>query len=182
MAKLFDIVGTDITLDPTIIAIPALKKIWDRDKDKKKDLARKELTYIVFLCDYSSPYKDLHEEIKELTIRNDIFKDVPGWEPDNLLQLAIDKYKELRKTKSIILLENVNHAIDELSKYFKKINLDETDDFGKPLYTAKDVSSNLKEIGNIVKSLGLLEKQVQTEIAESNVRGQSEIGLYEVTR
>jgi len=183
MPKLFDILDNEIKPDRRnmVYAIPVLKKIWSRDKDKSKALAMKELTYVVFLCDYNSPYRDLHEEIKEATIRKDIFKD-EEWVPDSTIEKAIDKYRELRKTKSVVLLENVNHAIDEMSKYFKRINLDEVDYEGKPKYSAKDVASNLKEIGNIVKSLGLLERQVQTEIEESNVRGQSEVGTYEFPR
>jgi hypothetical protein len=80
------------------------------------------------------------------------------------------------------LLEASEGAADKLADYFDTIDFSQVDSYGKPLYSAKDLSSNLKDVGNIVKSLAMLEKQVQTEIADKNVRGQSEIGPYELPK
>jgi hypothetical protein len=180
MAKLFDIVGTEITLDATILAVPALQKIWDRDKTKDKAKAMKELKFIVFLCDFLSPYKDLLDDLKQKVIIEDIFKE--DWEPDDTINKAIEKYRELQQTPNMRLLLSAKRNVDKLSNYFDTINFNEVDNYGKPKYSAKDLSSNLKDVGQIVKSLSMLEKQVQTEISENNVRGQAEIGPYELPK
>jgi len=182
MAKLFDITGTKIIPDPRVIAIPAMKKVWDRDKSKGKEKAIKEYTYITFLCDFHSPYKDLSEEIKEEIIREDIFKE-EEWEPDEIIQKAIDKYLQLQETRHLRMLKSYEHIEDQITSYNNKINLEEKDDWGKLKYNVKDIVQSAEKIGNVIKSILILEKQVQMEMAESgNVRGQFEIGSYEIPR
>lgn len=181
MAKLFDIVGTEVTIDPTVLAIPAIKAIWDRDKSKAKEKAINEIKYIVFLVDYKSPYRDLHESIRELAIIKDIFKK-EDWKPDSVIKDAIDKYKVLRKTKMVMLLENAEHALDELSSWFGEVNFKDTDAFGRLKFDIKDVKANLKEIGGIAKSIAALKNQVETELSEMSARGSNEIGYYEIPR
>lgn len=181
MRKLFDIVGTDIILDPRVIAIPDLKVIWDRDKDDEKVMANKELTYITFLCDFLSPYKDLPEEKKESTIRKDIFKN-EKWEPDDKIKSAIKKYNELQDTRHLRMLRSLEHVEDKITEYFNTIDLNETDDWGKPKFNISDIVRNAKEMGNIIKSISILEKQVQLDLQESKIRGDSEIGPYEIPK
>ena len=49
--------------------------------------------------------------------------------------------------------------------------------------TAKKASSILKDVGNIIKSLDLAEKQARAEQAESGrVKGGGVIGRYEIPR
>jgi hypothetical protein len=181
MARLFNISGVDIVLDPTILAVPAFKKIWNRDKSKGKEQATLELSYIVFLCDYSSPYKDLHEDIKEQTIIKDLFK--KEWKPDEDVRAAIEKYNQLKETRHLKMLRSYEHIEDQITSYNNRVNLEEKDDFGRLKYDINDIVKSAEKIGSIIKSISILEKQVQTEIAESsNVRGQSEIGPYELSR
>lgn len=180
MARLFDIVGKDIVLDPNVLAIPCLQKIWDRDKTVEKLIALKELKFITFLCDYLSPYRDLIDDLKESTIIKDLFTE--PWSPDQDIKEAIIKYRELQQTPNMRLLLSAKRNVDKLSNYFDTIDFNEVDNYGKPKYSAKDLSSNLKDVGQIVKSLSMLEKQVQTELSEKNARGQNEIGPYELPK
>lgn len=180
MAKLFDIVGTKVTPEARVIAIPAMKKIWDRDKSKGKERAFKEYSYITFLVDFHSPYRDLSEDIKEKTIIKDVFGD-DSFKKDDVIIEAIKKYEQLQETRHMRLLKSYEHIEDEITKYNMQVDLSKLDDWGKPIYDPKTIQNSAKEIGNTVKSLAILEKQVQTEIAESSsVRGQSEIGPYEL--
>jgi hypothetical protein len=181
MAKLFDIVDTKIVPDAKIMAIPIMKELWDRDRTKGKEKAFKEYSYIAFLCDYNSPYKDLSEDIKEDTIIKDLFKS-EKWEPDQLVKDAIDKYNQLQETRHLRMLKSYEHIEDQITSYNNKIDLEATDDFGKAIYNIKDIVQSAEKIGNIIKSISILEKQVQTEIAEASVRGQAKIGSYELPR
>jgi len=178
MARLFDIEKNKIVLNPDVLAIPAIGKIWKRDKTKDKAQAIKELSYIVFLCDFHSPYKDLRGGEKERLIRKDIFED-SKWKPDDDIRKAIDVYIRNQVTPSMRLLQSAKIAIEKVSEWFEKVDLAEEDVMGKLKYSANDVSRNLKEIGNIVKSLNNLEKQVRLELEESNARGNNEIGYFE---
>lgn len=178
MARLFDLERNKIVLNPDILAIPAIKKIWQRDKTKDKIKAIEELSYIVFLADFHSPYRDLKGIEKEKIIIEDIFGDT-NWRPDDDIKKAVKVYIRNQISPSMRLLQSARVAIEKVSDWFERVDLEEEDTFGKPKYSANDVSRNLKEIGNIVKSLGNLEKQVRMELEESNARGNNEIGYFE---
>jgi len=178
MAKLFDIDRNKIVPNPDVLAIPAMKKIWNRDKSKTKDKAMREIAYVVFLCDFHSPYKDLRISEKEKIIIEDTFK-ADKWEPDDIIKDAIEVYKKLQVTPSMRLLTASRNSVEKLSDYFDQINFKEIDNFGKPIYSAIELTRNLKEVGNVVKSLTNLDKQVKLELEEQSVRGGNKIGYFE---
>ena len=94
---------------------------------------------------------------------------------------AIKKYKQLQETVSVRLLRSAKNAAEKLSIYFDNVDFNLLDSYNKPIYSARDVASNLKEIGSIVKSLGILEDQVRKEQSSSGkVRGGVDIGDYEM--
>ena len=121
MARLFDIVKNEIVLSPYALAVPVFKKIWDRDKSKTKDKAYKELTYVVFICDFYSPYRDIPEFERYLTVTVDVFKD-KEWEPDSLVEEAIDKYKKLQETPNMRLLKATKSTLEKMAEYFENID------------------------------------------------------------
>lgn len=177
MARLFDIERNKIIPDANILAIPSIKKIWNRDKTDVKATALKEISYVVFLCDFHSPYRDLHELERENHIIKDLFG--KGWRPDADLKAAVVTYKKLQETPSMRLLNTARNTLDKLSDYFNQINFSEEDVMGRPKHSANDLTRNLKEVGNIVRSLANLEKQVRLELEEQSIRGSSEVGYFE---
>lgn len=180
MGKLFDIINGKVVLNPTSLAVPAFKKLWERDKTKSKEKATSELEYVIFLCHYSSPYKDYNPFEKDIRIREDIFGS-KDWEPDELIKAAIQQYEDLQQTTNLRLLKSAKVAAEKLADYFETIDLKALNEQGKPIYAASDITKNLKEIGNIVKSLNSLEKQVQLEQEEaSSMRGGGELGSFEL--
>jgi len=177
--ELFDIEGGKIVLNPNVLYIPEFKEIWDRDDTEGHDIATKEIAYVTFMKNMSSknPYNAYSIKDKELKVRKDTIKK----EPDDIIKKALDRYEEFQNTVNTRLLMGARSAADKLVGYFEKVDFDLVDNYGKPIYSARDLSSNLKEVGNIVKSLVLLEKQVQKEQLDSqDVRGGSEIGMYEL--
>ena len=87
------------------------------------------------------------------------------------------------ETTNTRVLLGAKKAAEELAKWFEQIDFSLVDAYGKPVFSARELSSNLKEVGNIVKSLGQLEEMVrQEQIEKTMTRGGSDIGMYEIKR
>lgn len=183
--RLFDILNGKLVINqPEVLAIPEFNIIWDRDQDEDKVTAMKELSYITFLCDDSinNPYRSYKEGEREAVLRKDFIRD-KKWKPDKKVENAIEKYKKAVQTTNSRLLKSAKNAADKLAEYFDMIDFNEMDNYGKPVFSAKELSSNLAAVGNIVKSLTQLEDMVRKEQLESNtIRGGGEIGYYEVPK
>lgn len=182
MIKAFDIVGTDVTFKPEFLAVPEFKAIWDRDKSKNKNKAIQELSYIVFLCDsrIENPYSSYPETTRKEILNIDFF-DSETYTPDDLIKDGINKLSGMLDTTTTRLLKGAQVAADQLSEWFKNIDFNKTDASGKLIYSASELARNLSAVGNIVKSLKQLEKQVRQEQLDDNTaRGGSEIGDFEI--
>jgi hypothetical protein len=180
--KAFDIQGDQVTFTPEFLAIPQIKTIWDGDKKKGKVTAIQALSYIVFLCDNSpkNPYAGYSSDIRHDVLVEDFIRE-KGWKPNDKIVAAIEKLKKLMETTSSRLLESSKVAADKLAVYFENIDFTILDDNGKPIYSARELASNLSAVGNIVKSLRVLEDQVKKEHLDDNTaRGGAEIGIFEL--
>jgi hypothetical protein len=182
--KLFDIVNGKVTLNANSLAIPEFRYLWDRDEDVDKENAVREISYVVFLCDESigNPYRAYRENERQEVLVKDFIKE-KKWKPDKYIDSAVKKYKEATQTTNSRLLKSAKNAAEKLSEYFDMIDFNEVDKDGKSVFSAKELSSNLAAVGNIVKSLNQLEDMVKKEQLEANtVRGGGEIGFYELPR
>jgi hypothetical protein len=178
MAKIFDILNGEVTVTAEALAIPAFKVLWDRDKSKGKGIALNEIKYVVFLCDHmKSPYKDFPEYEKEDIIKKDVFGD--GWKPDECVKTACEAFISMTETPTMRLLRASKSAVDKLAIYLETVDFEKLDSNGKP-YSARDVVFNLGNIGNLVKSLNVLDMAVKKEQSETNkVQGGTEVGYFE---
>lgn len=171
MNKLFDIKNGNVVMNPTVLWIPEFKTIWDRDKADSKENATREISYIVFLHKFDSPYMAYPEKDREKRILHDYFKDQKGWKPDKEVNAAIKKYNELQDTISLRLLRASKKALEVIEDFFMTAEPDQVD----------KVVKNAKELGNLILSLDKLEKQVQKEQLESgSVRGGQGTGPFEI--
>ena len=171
-------------MNPSSLAMPEFRVLWDRDEDVDKDNAVREISYVVFLCDESlaNPYRAYKEGDREDVLLKDFIKE-KKWKPDKAIQAAIDKFMEATQTTNSRLLKAAKNAAEKLAGYFDMIDFNTLDKDGKPMFSAKELASNLAAVGNIVKSLHSLEEMVKKEQLETNtVRGGGEIGFYELPR
>ena len=176
--SLFDLKDGNITVKPEILLIPEFKVIWKRDKSRTKLNAMDEFAYIYYMADFNSPYANY--PIKEKEKRLKLFLEKRKLKVDDKIKEAIRKYAELQETRSIRLLQSAMIACDKLADYFENIDFTLMDDSGKLIYTAKDVATNLANVGKIVESLNKLEEQVKKERKSSiTIRGGGDVGLYE---
>ena len=179
-AKLFDIVGGNVIMNPTILWIPEFKVLWDRDKTKHKGTAVKEISYIVLLYSFKSPYLAYSEKDRRIKILQDYFNG-EDWKPDDTVKAAIKRYNELQETATTRLLNASLRLCDKVTEYFDSIDFNQKDKLGKPIHTLNDVVKNMKDVGPVVKSLESLKDQVLKEqMDKSIIRGGTDIGLFEI--
>lgn len=177
--KLFDIEQGKVVMNPTILWVPEFRTLWDRDKSKHKVDAVNEISYIVFLHDFRSPYMAYPTTEREARIKRDYFND-EKWQPDEKVAAAVSKYKELQSSPISRLLQSAMDTCDKMTDYFNNIDFKKVDHNGKPIYTLKEVSSVMKDIGDIVSSLESLKDKVEREQMErGSIRGGTGIGMFE---
>jgi hypothetical protein len=159
---IFDIINSHPVVTPeALYSIPEFKIIWDRDASDDKIRAQKEFAYIYHMGDSKSIYANISALERKETIIEDLFDG--KFVEDKEIQEALKKYKFLRETPAMRLLNSSIKACDKLSGYFDDVDFLLRDANGKPLFTAKDVAMNLEKVGNIRESLIKLEQAVNKE-------------------
>jgi len=146
-----------------------------------KDLKTKELAFVYFMVDHRSPYAVYEWEQRVEEVKISIFGLEKKWKPSPKVLAACDKYEKLIETSAVRLLKAAKESIVKLEKYFRFVDLHAMDDRGKPIYTAKDLISNLEKMGKVVDGLTKLEEIVKREEQAANLnRGGVETNKYSV--
>ena len=155
------------------------KKLFTRDKTKDKSKFLQELGYIYFMLDPRSDYMyitDEDERSKAIIIGEGLSD---TWKVDSILQDAMDYYKSFRPT-SALLLEDTRVAVDKLREALRSINITETDDKGRPIYTLNTIVATIKQVPSLVKDLDDAERAISKEIVQNDkIRGSVEKAMYE---
>lgn len=177
--RLFRYEGYTLSISEEALALKPFRAIWTRDKTEKKERAIMELGYCYFMEDPRSDY----QYIVDREERSKAIKEGEGlkasWQPDGTVKEAMKLYASF-KTTSALLLEDTRFAVDKLRKQLRDIDLDATDDKGKPIYTLNVITSTIKQIPGLVKDLDEAERVLAKEIAQSDkVRGAAEKSIYE---
>jgi len=156
-----------------LVLIDEFKALIKRDKRSrvtkgdyrgdKKLRASRELAYIYHCVSHESPYTNYHYEVREERVRQDVFKDSPNWEPDDIVITAMGKYEELTSTPAVEMLKAGVRAAQKLTSFLDEIDLMATDNHGKAVYSAKDLVTNLGNLGKVIDGLNKLREQVEKE-------------------
>jgi hypothetical protein len=178
--KLFDIIDGKVVLNADELSIPVFKKIYDSDKTKDKQNAFNKISYIIFMYKWDSPYMSyINEDTRDKVVKSDIFGD-ENYKLDNITIQAVNRYKDFRHTFSLQFLERNMLGAKKLMEFYEMINWDDKDKTGKFIYSDRNLAANLKEAGNILKSLDSLREQVRKEELEVNrVKGGTQVDMYE---
>lgn len=180
MLSLFKKEGYDITIADEALTLKPFRVIWNRDRSKSKEKAIQELAYIYHFAD---PRSDYNKQFVDTNDRKTAIKEGEGlpekWEPDKTLNEAIAFYESF-KPMSALLLEDTRAAVDKLRKLLRDIDLNETDDKGKPKYTLNTITATIKQVPELAKSLREAEDALTQEIREmGKIKGQKEKALME---
>lgn len=177
--KLLKYEGYNLTFEPEILTLKVFKRLFTRDKTKDKSKFLQELGYIYFMLDPRSDYMYItdEDERSKAIIMGEGLSDT--WKVDSILQDAMDYYKSFRPT-SALLLEDTRVAVDKLREALRSINITETDDKGRPIYTLNTIVTTIKQVPSLVKDLDDAERAISKEIVQNDkIRGSVEKAMYE---
>lgn len=175
--KLFDILGGKVVIHSDALGIPCFKKVWDADKASKEH-ATKVISYIVLKNKFDSPYVLSQDNtVIEPRLKKELFGDAAYKLTAD--ELACEKdYIAFQNTNTLQMLSNMRLKLDSISKYYRD-SLDEVLDEKK----IKDILAGMTSVGNVYKSLDLLEKAVKAEeLSRTKVKGDAEINPYELLK
>lgn len=179
MIRLFRYEGYTVSVDPEALLLAPFKAIYDRDKRKDKSMAMQELAYIYFMSDPRSDYQYLvDEEVRSDEITKGL--GMPkGWKEDAVVKRARTFYESF-KPASAGLLEDTKIAVNKLRHLLRNIDLEETDDKGRPVYTLNTITATIKQIPGLVKDLDEAERALSRDIMqEAKARGSQSKSLLE---
>jgi hypothetical protein len=197
METLFELKNNNVVFNPTALMIPEFKKVWERDKSDKKEKAKKDLSYVFYMCDYSSVYIAYPKDIRVIKVNED-FMGISDYKPDEDIGKAMNKYMELQKTPAITSLMSVRNNLEITTDVLNTIQGDIKDNMQS--YLGKDKSSvddrekaleqtlkNLEKVNKIISSFPViikmltdLEDQVKKQlIQKDSIRGGGDMGDYE---
>ena len=177
--KLFKYEGYKITISEEALLLKPFKAIWKRDKSLNKEKALSELGFIYFFCDIRSDYQYIvDEEARMASIKEG--EGMPeDWTPDSVVLEAMQFYSTF-KSSAALLPEDIRYAVDKLRKLLREIDLTQTDNKGKPIYTLNTITATIKQVPSLVKDLDEAERSIAKEIAQSDkVRGAQSKSIYE---
>jgi len=166
--KLLELEGMAGIPSPQITHITPFDNIIERDDSENHSEASKELAYIHFMGHYESAYANLPEDRRKEKVIKDIFGRDSDWEPDEVVEKGLEKYKELTESEYIRLLNAARSGANQLIEYFKQLDLQERDKNDKLVHKAKDVIKNISEIGEVVEGMDKLKEQIEKNQAKKN--------------
>jgi len=177
--KLLKYEGFKVTIAPEALTLAPFKKLWNRDRSVSKNRAISEISYIYFMIDPRSDYQYLvdEEERSKAIIEGEGLPN--NWKPDKVVTEAMQFYSRFKPTAAL-LLEDTRVAVEKLRKLLRDINLQDTDDKGRPLYTLNTITATIKQVPSLAKDLDEAERALSSEMRnEGKMRGQGEKTIFE---
>lgn len=171
--------------NPEILLIPPFREIWDRDRNKHKENAIMDFTFIELMCSprRSNPFSGYNENERAFKIIEQVFKEDPDYIPDALVREGMEVYLTWLAEAS----PSYNHwlanrlAAEKTQKFFKEFNYDDKNPkTGLPIWKPKDITNAIKDAEDNIKTLDALQKKVESELLEKvKTKGMRTVNYYE---
>lgn len=185
MAYLFKVENNTVYPNDEILLISPFKDIWDRDKNKNKDVAIKEFAYIEFMTSHlkTNPFKGYRIEQREAIIKEKVIKDVK-WKPDDLVKEAMDMVEVFQKDASSnykLYMASLK-AKENLEDFLLKVDLQSYEnktDKGAMVLKPKDITTALLDVDKVTTSLTALQQKIEEELYEEvKIRAGKKISFF----
>lgn len=178
--KLIKFEDYQIKVTDEALLVRPIRRLYNQDRSVQKEKFWQQMSIIFFMCDPISTYMyiiDPEERFKEILRQEGLPED---FKISKELQEAMDIYEKYCNTSSTLLLEDTRAAVDKLRNFLRTFDPNERDDKGKPVYPINTLTSAIKQIPELAKSLAEAEKAVQKELQEEGrVRGGAEKSIFE---
>ena len=164
--KLIEYDNYQINVADEAFLIRPIRKLFNQDRSTLKEKFLQQMSYLYFMVDPTSSYMyitDDEDREREIKIQEGLPDD---FKPSKDLEEAMEIYKKHCETSSTLLLKDTRLAIDKLREFLRNVDLNATDDKGKPIYPINTITSAIKQIPELAKSLSEAEKAVQKELEE----------------
>jgi len=148
----------------------------------RNDYARRQLAYIYFMLDFSSPIFQWEEsKRKEESLR---YTNLKASDVDReSVQQAMVKYEELQyeASRSLKSYKAVLKGLDAMDEYLDSVNFKQTDKQGKLLYTPNQFTANISSVNKAYDELAKLKRKIEEELSQgSSIRGSATMGDREL--
>jgi hypothetical protein len=184
--ELFQLINNKYAYPSThALLIEPFKSIWESDTSEGNLEAIKILTYVELLCSpkKSNPYFGIPEEQRPEAVKKQVWGDSPpDAENATIIMDAVQTYKRLlnHSSPSFDLYDSAMAAAEKLKAQLKNINFNERTKGGAMVIKPKDVTSALKEIPDVMKSMEQLRNKLNQDLVdEAKTRNDRDIGSYE---
>jgi len=166
--KILDYEDGRIVVTANAALIPEIKNIIDKYPNPEPYLA-----YVHLMTAPDSPYINLEDDEKGDTVIYDIIQTLGDFDSDDeLLELALDRFKQFYSSTAKNYYDSLKISIDKMAKYLRD----------EPIVSGRD--GNLSEIIRIhkegatnIRNFKDIEKQVDEEL-KTKMRGKSNLGEY----
>lgn len=159
----------------TLYSLKYNKQVGDLD-GRKRFRVKKEFTYIWFMYNAQSPYREYDEaERKEESLRT---AGLPlEYEFSTEFLLFQKKYLKCNKSRLLKLIEAAEVGIDKLREYFETINFTDTTATGALVNKPTDFIATVAKLDQLAEGLKSLENRQKTEKNQFiSARGEQEAG------
>lgn len=147
--------------------------IWNNDTSTHKDRAIKSFTFIQFMCSpkRSNPFFGYtNPQIRSQKIRENIRKEIPDWEVDELIAQGVEQWMEFYNNASpkLSYYKSALNAASKLEDFFNTFDMEAKNlRTGAPIYKPKEITSALVDSASVMANLAKLESEVNEEVFSS---------------
>ena len=170
--KLIDFDGLEFKIADEALLIRPIRVLFEADKSKKKENFWRQMSYLWFMCDPRSTYQYIVDEktrSEEIIQQEGLGSD---WEPSAELKAAMDIYRKHTITTAALLLESMRKGAEKLQKFLEELDLFATDKNERPIYQVSTITSTLKQIPELARSMAEAEKALTKDFeTEDKARG-----------
>jgi hypothetical protein len=144
-------VNDDLTLEvvPETMLVPEFKALMK--KSKSPETIHKELAYIYHMANHDGPYASYPLNERHLRLANDLFND-HTWRPNDVIEKAVEKYKELNHSPSTKALTTIINAMYKTNKIVDTL----IDEIEKNLEEGQHKSGINNKRGQVVSGIELM--------------------------
>ena len=164
--KLIRFEDYQIRVTDEALLIRPIRRMFNKDRSVQKERFFQQMSILYFMCDPISTYmyiSDPKERLREILKQEGLPEDYSLSEE---LKEAMEIYETHCRTSSTMLLEDTRAAVDKLRDFFKTFDPNERDKNDRPVYPINTLTSAIKQIPELAKSLSEAERAVQKELEE----------------